>query len=69
MTRNERLAVLRRIVSTQTFSGQDELRVRLATEGIFLSQPQLSRDLIAVHATKRNGRYVIVEDERYRRVY
>lgn len=69
MTRNERLAILRRVISTQNISGQDELRVVLATEGIFISQPQLSRDLASVHAEKRDGHYVIVEDERYRRVY
>lgn len=69
MTRNERLAAIRRIILADVVSGQDELRVMLAEEGIFLSQPQLSRDLAAAHAEKRGGHYVIVDDERYRRIY
>lgn len=69
MTRNERLAVIRRLIASQIVSGQDELRVMLAAEGIYLSQPQLSRDLTSVHAVKQGGHYVIVEDDRYKRIY
>lgn len=69
MTRNERLAVIRRLIASQIVSGQDELRVMLAAEGIYLSQPQLSRDLTSVHAVKQGGQYVIVEDDRYKRIF
>lgn len=69
MTRNERLAVIRRLIASQIVSGQDELRVMLAAEGIYLSQPQLSRDLTSVHAVKQGGHYVIVEDDRYKRIF
>lgn len=66
--RLQRLAALRQIIITQAPSDQYELRLALATKGHYISQPQLSRDLLRIHAYKVEGRYIIVDDPRYKRL-
>lgn len=66
--RQQRLAALRQIIITQVPCSQDELRVALAAQGYFISQPQLSKDLSRVHAYKVEGHYIIVEDTRFKRL-
>lgn len=63
-----RLAALQQIIETTIPCGQDEIRLALAQQGIYISQPQLSRDLARLHVKKQNGRYVIVPDPRYKRL-
>lgn len=63
-----RLAALQQIIETTSPCGQDEIRLALAQQGVYISQPQLSRDLAKLHAKKQGGHYVIVPDPRYKRL-
>ncbi|MBQ0165402.1 MAG: hypothetical protein MJZ43_04470 [Bacteroidaceae bacterium] len=63
-----RLDVLRQIIIDGQIHDQDSLRLALAKEGYYVSQPQLSRDLSRIHAYKMDGQYIIVEDPRFKRI-
>lgn len=66
--RLERLAALRSIIINQAPTDQDEIRLALASQGFFISQPQLSHDLRHLHAYKHHGHYIIVDDPRFKRL-
>lgn len=67
-SRQQRLDALRQIVIHQEPSDQDEIRLALAAQGFFISQPQLSDDLRRIHAYKVKGHYIVVEDTRFKRI-
>lgn len=52
LTKSARLARIGEIVAAEAISSQTQLRDRLATEGIVVTQATLSRDLLELKATK-----------------
>ena len=74
ITKNDRLAALRLIVTSSELSSQDEVIRALARQGIVTAQATLSRDmkqLKIVKTANAEGRYVyaIPEETAYRRVH
>lgn len=53
VTRAGRLATLRQLLSTARFASQADLIEALAAEGITVSQPTLSKDLLALGAIRQ----------------
>ncbi len=60
----DRQAAIRRLLAAGEFRSQEELRHSLAREGFPVSQPVLSRDLRALPAAKRDGVYVLLDQDR-----
>lgn len=74
ITKKDRLAALRLIVTSNELSSQDEVIRALARQGITTAQATLSRDMKELKIVKTaasDGRYVyaIPEDTAYRRVH
>ena len=74
ITKNDRLAALRLIVTSSELSSQDEVIRALARQGIVTAQATLSRDmkqLKIVKTANAEGKYVyaIPEETAYRRVH
>lgn len=74
ITKNDRLAALRLILTSNELSSQDEVIRALARQGIVTAQATLSRDMKALKVVKTansEGRYVyaIPVETAYRRVH
>lgn len=52
--RSERIQLIKKIISEEVISNQDELQIRLQEHDCEITQATLSRDLKALHVTKVN---------------
>lgn len=60
----DRREAIRDLLQERPVASQEELLALLAERGIHSTQPVLSRDLRALGAVKKEGRYVLLEPER-----
>lgn len=72
LSRNDRLAALRLVILNNELESQEDVLLALRRQGIDVSQPTVSRDLIYLQvakATDSNGKqyYVLPKDDDYRR--
>ena len=72
LSRNDRLAALRLVILNNELESQEDVMLALRRQGIDVSQPTVSRDLIYLQvakATNSNGKqyYVLPKEDSYRR--
>ena len=50
--RSERIRLIKKLISEEVISNQDELQIRLQEQGCEITQATLSRDLKALHCNE-----------------